>query len=209
MSTKDYDYEFKIAIVGDSACGKTCCLRRFLSLKRNSTDYDPFTATTIGYDLEYYHEHFGSGGDLVRITIIDTGGSERFRALIPGIYRAVVAVVIMYDITRPETFQSACVYWVPLIQKMIPTKVTILLAGNKCELNEDRKVPQLVASEFAQNNGFLFFETSAHYNINIKNAFDTLALRAYTKHKTFVGSSDVVVSVAATNEKKKEILCCK
>eukprot|EP01083_Nonionella_stella_P272006 922148_1 len=100
MSTRsNHDHLLKLLLVGDTGVGKTCLLMSF-----TSEEYDPDTRSTIGVDLKVKIVHVR--GKKIKLTIWDTAGQERFRTLTSAYYRGAQGVILVYDITRKETFDN-------------------------------------------------------------------------------------------------------
>ncbi len=110
----------------------------------------------------------------VRFEIWDTAGQERYRSLAPMYYRGATAAVVVYDITKKESFAGAK-SWVKELKRRGEDNVVIALAGNKCDMETKRKVETEDAVSFADQSGLIFMETSALNNTNIKELFLALA----------------------------------
>lgn len=110
----------------------------------------------------------------VRFEIWDTAGQERYRSLAPMYYRGATAAVVVYDITKKESFAGAK-SWVKELKRRGEDNVVIALAGNKCDMETKRKVETEDALTFADQSGLIFMETSALNNTNIKELFLALA----------------------------------
>jgi small GTP-binding protein len=189
----DYDYVFRIALVGESNTGKTTSMRRILSLKNpNHAAFDPDTDITIGVDMGFYSEYFGPQKDRVQIILVDTAGSEKYRSLAQNFFRLASSIVLMYDVTDRYSFDQIKDYWFPEVMKHFSydeekmETLTVMLIGNKTDLiekkNQKRQVPYSTAFDFADEKGILFVETSALSGPNsVRTAFDTLANRTYQK----------------------------
>lgn len=94
---KDYDYLFKLVLIGDSGVGKSCLLLRFAD--------DAFTEsyiTTIGVDFRFRTIEIDN--KVVKLQIWDTAGQERFRTITSAYYRGADGIVMVYDSTDRESF---------------------------------------------------------------------------------------------------------
>ena len=112
-------------------------------------------------------------GKKVKLQIWDTAGQERFKNITASYYRGGNGIVLIYDITDRESFQSLnC--WLIDIEKNANKNVKIILIGNNCDLEDKREVSYQEGKDFAQNNNMLFFEVSAKNNTNINEAFKSL-----------------------------------
>ena len=112
-------------------------------------------------------------GKKVKLQIWDTAGQERFKNITASYYRGGNGILLIYDITDRESFQSLnC--WLIEIEKNANKNVKIILIGNNCDLEDKREVSYQEGKDFAQNNNMLFFEVSAKNNTNINEAFESL-----------------------------------
>ena len=119
----------------------------------------------------------------VKFEIWDTAGQERYRSLAPMYYRGAAAAVVVYDITKRDSFNGAR-SWIKELQKSRDMNVVIALAGNKCDMESKRRVEVEEAQAYAQENGLIFMETSAKENINVRNLFKEIALKLPTEAPT-------------------------
>eukprot|EP01084_Bolivina_argentea_P229616 387500_1 len=165
MSTRsNHDHLLKLLLVGDTGVGKTCLLMSF-----TSEEYDPDTRSTIGVDLKVKIVHVR--GKKIKLTIWDTAGQERFRTLTSAYYRGAQGVILVYDITRKETFDNI-LEWLKEVD-IFTTKENVIkvLVGNKIDLDKSRKVSRNDGSEFARQYNMLFFEASAKTKLGVQDAF--------------------------------------
>lgn len=167
MSTKTYDYLFKLLLIGDSGVGKTCILFRFSENNFNTT-----FISTIGIDFKI--RTIELDGKKIKLQIWDTAGQERFRTITTAYYRGAMGIMLVYDITQEKSFENIK-NWIRNIEENASTDVEKMLLGNKCELNEKRQVTKERGEQLAVEYGIKFFETSAKNSINVEEAFNTLA----------------------------------
>ena len=157
------DYSYKIIIIGDSNVGKTTLLNSLITGK-----YIHQT-TTIGVDFKTKNVTVGDTD--IKLKIWDTAGQERFRTIVNTFYRHAQAIIIVYDITNLESFESIHRWLNDCIDILgIDTlkNIPIILVGNKSDLIVERKVSIDYAQEVANNLGFLLVETNAK-NIELVN----------------------------------------
>ena len=159
-----YTYLFKYIIVGDSSVGKSCLLLQFTD-QRFKAAHD----LTIGVE-------FGSRtiqvdpNNSVKLQIWDTAGQESFRSITRSYYRGAICALLVYDITRKYTFQNL-VRWLEEMLEHAYSRMTIILVGNKKDLESEREVSYEEGAEFAKKNKLIFFETSAKTAENVDAAF--------------------------------------
>ena len=122
----EYDYLFKLIIIGDSGIGKSCLLNRFAD--------DIFTdsyISTIGVDFKI--RTIEVNGRLCKLQIWDTAGQERFRTITSSYYRGAHGIILVFDITNPESFAN-CEMWLTEVQRYATDQVKIILVGTKSDL---------------------------------------------------------------------------
>ncbi|SMN18567.1 similar to Saccharomyces cerevisiae YFL038C YPT1 Rab family GTPase, involved in the ER-to-Golgi step of the secretory pathway [Maudiozyma saulgeensis] len=163
----EYDYLFKLLLIGNSGVGKSCLLLRF-SDDTYSNDY----ISTIGVDFKIKTVELE--GKTVKLQIWDTAGQERFRTITSSYYRGSHGIIIVYDITDQESFNGVKM-WLQEIDRYATSTVLKLLVGNKCDLTDKRIVEFDIAKEFADANNMPFLETSALDSTNVEEAFLTMA----------------------------------
>ena len=112
-------------------------------------------------------------GKSVEIQIWDTPGHVRFRNIISSYYRGADGIMLVYDITDLESFQSLN-SWLIEIEKNAPKDIYKILIGNKCDLEIERKVTVEQGTDFAAKYGMQFFETSSKQSINVSDSFITM-----------------------------------
>lgn len=113
--------------------------------------------------------------------IWDTAGQERYRSLTTQYYRGAVGALLVYDITKPETFES-CEQWLSELREHADYKIVVYLVGNKSDLNHMRKVEKDVANQFAARNDMTSVETSALNANGVEVAFHQLTTDIYKLH---------------------------
>ena len=162
----DYDYLLKILIIGNSGVGKSCLLVRFAD-----DIYQENYIATIGVDFKI--KTLDVDEKNVKLQIWDTAGQDRFRNITASYYRGAAGIAIVYDITDPDSFNNIN-SWLIEVEKNASKSVYKILIGNKCDLEEKRKVTFEQGKEFADTNGMKFFETSAKNAHNVEDSFVTM-----------------------------------
>jgi Ras-related protein Rab-1A len=163
----DYDYLFKIIIVGDTGVGKSCVLLRFVD--------EAFTdsyISTIGVDFKI--KTIELDGKTIKLQLWDTAGQERFRTITSSYYRGTNGVVLVYDVTDITSFNSIK-QWLSEVERYASPNTLKLLIGNKSDLNHKRVIPYEQGLAYAKDLDIPFIETSAKNNNGIKEAFETMA----------------------------------
>ncbi|KAJ2614821.1 ras GTPase [Coemansia sp. RSA 1365] len=173
----EYDYLFKLLLIGDSGVGKSCLLLRFAD-----DTYTESYISTIGVDFKI--RTIELDGKTVKLQIWDTAGQERFRTITSSYYRGAHGIIVVYDVTDSETFGNVK-QWLQEIDRYASEGVNKLLVGNKSDL--ERSVDFTEASEFAESLSIPFLETSAKNSSNVEKAFMTMAKQI----KDRMGASNV------------------
>lgn len=158
----------KLVLLGEAAVGKSSLVLRFVS-----NDFQENKEPTIG--AAFLTQKCTIGDRTIKYEIWDTAGQERFASLAPMYYRNAQAALVVYDITKPASFIKAR-HWVKELHEQASKDITIALVGNKYDLVADendaddslRKVCVEEGRALAEEEGLLFFETSAKtlYNVN-------------------------------------------
>ncbi|QLQ80079.1 hypothetical protein HG537_0D00790 [Torulaspora globosa] len=180
----DYDYLFKIVLIGDSGVGKSNLLSRF-----TTNDFNMESKSTIG--VEFATRTIEVEGKKIKAQIWDTAGQERYRAITSAYYRGAVGALIVYDISKPSSYEN-CNHWLTELRENADDNVAVGLIGNKSDLDHLRAVPTDEARNFAQENRLLFTETSALKSENVELAFRELITAIYqmvSKHQVDLGES--------------------
>ncbi|KAL0915150.1 hypothetical protein M5K25_015549 [Dendrobium thyrsiflorum] len=162
----EYDYLFKIVLIGDSGVGKSNILSRFT---RNEFSLD--SKSTIG--VEFATKTLQIEGKMVKAQIWDTAGQERYRAITSAYYRGAVGAFLVYDITKRQTFENIQ-RWLRELRDHADSNIVIMMAGNKSDLKHLRAISTEDAQLMAEKEGLSFLETSALEAINIDKAFETI-----------------------------------
>ncbi|XP_016086973.1 ras-related protein Rab-3D-like [Sinocyclocheilus grahami] len=163
---QNFDYMFKLLIIGNSSVGKTSFLFRYAD--------DTFTSafvSTVGIDFKV--KTVFRNNKRIKLQIWDTAGQERYRTITTAYYRGAMGFLLMYDITNQDSF-NAVQDWATQIKTYSWDNAQVILVGNKCDLEDDRLVPAEDSQRLAQELGFQFFEASAKDNINVKQVFECL-----------------------------------
>jgi len=164
---RDYDYLFKLVLIGDSGVGKSCLLLRFAD--------DAFTESyisTIGVDFRFRTVKIDQ--KTVKLQIWDTAGQERFRTITSAYYRGAGGIIMVYDVTSGDSFEHVN-DWLKEVNRYASEGTCKLLVGNKSDRTTDKVVTAEQAKEYADDLGIAFLETSAKSAQNVEEAFLTMA----------------------------------
>jgi len=166
MDVKVKTKSHKVVMIGDSFVGKTSILDMYINNKFEETK------PSIGAMHQFYKIKLNSGEE-VNLDLWDTAGQERFRSVVPMYYKGAKAILIVFDVTSPDSFEGAK-NWVKEIESNIST-ILLLLVGNKIDLSDKRKVSYETAKNFANLKQIQYFECSAKTNTGIRDLFYTAA----------------------------------
>jgi len=170
-SDDEYDYLFKVVLIGDSGVGKSNLLSRFT---RNEFNLE--SKSTIG--VEFATRSIQVDGKTIKAQIWDTAGQERYRAITSAYYRGAVGALLVYDIAKHITYENVN-RWLKELRDHADSNIVIMLVGNKSDLRHLRAVPTEEAKSFAAESGLSFIETSALDASNVESAFQTILTEIY------------------------------
>ncbi|KAK9325443.1 ras family-domain-containing protein [Lipomyces orientalis] len=166
-SSRNYDILIKLLLIGDSGVGKSCLLLRF-----SEDSFTPSFITTIGIDFKI--RTIDLDGKRIKMQIWDTAGQERFRTITTAYYRGAMGILLVYDVTDEKSFNNIR-NWFSNVEQHASEGVNKLLIGNKCDWEEKRAVSTEQGKALANELGIPFIEASAKANINVEEAFVSLA----------------------------------
>ena len=158
---------YKVLLLGDTTVGKTCFL-----LKYTDKTFQEVHMSTIGLDYRLKSMTLKNGKN-VKLQIWDTAGQDRFRAITKNYYKSANGIILIYDVTSLVTYENVK-SWISQIREEAPPNVVIFIAGNKIDMEEERKVNTEDGKRLADEYGFPFYETSAKEDININETFEDL-----------------------------------
>ncbi|VDD79908.1 unnamed protein product [Mesocestoides corti] len=168
-----YSYMFKYIIIGDTGVGKSCLLLQFTDKR-----FQPVHDLTIG--VEFGARMITLDGKQIKLQIWDTAGQETFRSITRSYYRGAAGALLVYDITRRDTFLHLAP-WLEDAKQNSSSNMVIMLIGNKSDLESRRSVRKEEGEAFAREHGLIFLETSAKTAANVEEAFIETARSIYEK----------------------------
>ena len=195
MSNLDeYDFLFKLIIVGDSNVGKTNIMSKYIHNKFNYT-----SKATIG--VEFGTKIVTIDNKKIKAQIWDTAGQERYKSITSAYYKGAKGALIVYDITNKSTFESVD-KWVQDLNSYGDKNLTLLLVGNKSDLEDKRQIVKEDGEEKAKSFNLGFIETSACSGDNIDQAFDIMLKEVLKK---YVVENDINDELEASGGKNIEL----
>jgi Ras-related protein Rab-1A len=202
MTTKkkepEYDFMFKLVLIGNSGVGKTCLLLRFAD-----DNFIDSYISTIGVDFRF--RTITLDNKKIKLQIWDTAGQERFRTITSAYYRGADGLILVYDVSSRDSF-NAIEEWLADVDRYVEDKVVKIILGNKADLKE-REVDSDEAQQFCDKLGLEYFETSAKTADNVDAIFNHMA------HK-LIGINTIKpkkipeIIVVDPNYNKKKSSCC-
>ena len=206
---EDKPESIKITLLGSPGVGKTCIIRRYIS----NYFEENYTSTTV----TYFQKIITRDNKHYQLDVWDTAGQEKFRSLGRNFYKDSFIVILVYDITRIDSFEGLKKIWYPDLLQYGEKNPIIAVVGNKCDRYEE---PDIVnedeARKFAEEIKAQYMIVSAKNNINIQNLFSKLVDLYFDPNcqedvaikKSQRRNSTKLVNNNNTNEEKKKKGCC-
>ena len=202
----EYDMIVKMVLIGDSSVGKTNIMSKFLK-----NEFREDSRATVG--VEFGSKIFNVDKYKVKTQIWDTAGQERYRAVTNAYYKGAKGAFIVYDITRKETFDSV-EKWYYDLKNSGDKNLTIMLIGNKSDLENQRQVSKENGEEKAKSFQLAFMEMSALSGENLEKGFNLLVNEIFNKSKSelqkndYLNLGDTVEEIELKNKDDNEKKCC-
>ena len=204
-------YKLKIILIGDSGVGKTSLLSRYMD-----EPFIPNKPCTINADFKIKSIKIDQLTS-AQITIWDTCGQEKYRAMTKQYFKDAHGIILMFDVCDKRSFADLNI-WLEEIKKNMPKDdVSIVLCGNKIDL-KFRNISFEDANNFAKNNGLTYSETPSKEGINIEVAFENVTKEIIEKmNKKNKINNDYTGKVSLNNncefrgkelKREKEVKCC-
>ena len=200
----------KLVFIGDSGVGKTCIISRFTQgIFENNVN------STRG--ASYSNKIIDVNGTPLSLDIWDTAGQETYKSLTKYFYKGAKMALLVYDITRKESFDSIKSFWYDQIKEFGDEGVILGIVGNKCDMYDEEAVPEQEAREYAKSIGAIFQLTSAQNNSGINELFKNIGAK-YLDPNTKIeepepGQNNIIINahdhIQKDNEQKKKKSCCK
>ena len=184
MEKESYEFLFKLILIGDSSVGKSNILLQYLKGR-----FDANSKATVG--VEFGTKNIEINNKKIKIQIWDTAGQERYRSITSAYYRGAKGAFIVYDITRKETFDNID-KWVADLKNNGDDNISIVLIGNKSDLDERREVSKEEGVQKSEEFKTAFMETSALNGDNVDKAFDELIEQIYQNNCSMIDDGDKV-----------------
>ena len=168
---ENYEVMFKVVLIGDMKVGKTNIVSRYIK-----NEFNKDSMSTIG--VEFGSKELVIEGHNVKVQIWDTAGQEKYKSITNAYYKGAKGAFVVYDITNKNSFDNAD-NWLNNLRASADKKCSIILIGNKSDLEDKREVSIEQGEEKAKNSEIAFMETSALSGDNIYKAFEMMINEAY------------------------------
>jgi len=193
-NSSNYQYIFKLILIGNSGVGKSCILQRYMKHTFQET-----YKCTIGVD--FLMKSLIINGKTVKLQLWDTAGQEKYKSMVSSYYRGANVALIIFDLTNHISF-DALPSWIENYYKNGPEQKNIILIGNKKDLEVERQVTQEEAETFAETNNMIYFETSAKDGENIDYVFNYAAEKLL---EFYSGNNEAILKRQLTPNNEKQI----
>ena len=195
-----FDLKYKIMVIGESKVGKTSLIKRY-----TKDEFGGVYLTTVGVDFQ--DKIIEIENKKVRLQVWDSAGQERFRNVTKKYFQSTNGLLVVYDITDKESFKKIG-FWLDSIKNYAPENAKYILVGNKCDLDNERKVSFEEGENYAKEKNIKFFESSAKENTNVNKLFFYLANEIYQDDKTKgKDNKDNGIKLETENKKGKKKCC--
>ncbi|XP_062943657.1 ras-related protein Rab-17 [Cynocephalus volans] len=158
---------FKLVLLGSGSVGKSSLALRYVKNDFRSA------LPTVG--CAFFTKVVDLGAESLKLEIWDTAGQEKYHSVCHLYFRGANAALLVYDITRKDSFHKAQQWLQDLEKEFCPGEVVLMLVGNKTDLSAEREVTLQEGQEFAESKRLLFMETSAKLNHQVTEVFSAVA----------------------------------
>ena len=197
----------KAVLLGESGVGKTCIIARFINNTFENNIMSTTGASYAGKTMAF--EEFGV--QCIKFEIWDTAGQEKYRSLTKIFYKDAAVAILVYDITRKESYEELKNYWYNQLKECSPSNIVIGIAANKCDLYDNEQVSEDEARKFADEIGAVFKLTSANTNTGIEDLFKTIGCKVLDPNYSEDDESNqkkMNIKIDNDKTKKKKKGCC-
>ena len=196
--SKNIDLQYKLLVLGESSVGKTSLLMRYAEDKFEST------VQTIGVDFK--NKYIIYNNKRIQLELWDTAGQERFKGIAKNYFHAANGVILVFDITNKDSFNKLK-YWIDEGKTNVGQDTEIIIAENKVDLENERKVNKDTINEFGKKMGFEILETSAKTGQGVDEIFKRLVSRLYSNKKIGKVKDDNSTKMAGSGKDQKKDKC--
>ena len=195
----------KVALVGGSGVGKTCIIERFT---KDTFDEEKESTLTSSYSEKKIN--FKDYNKTISFDIWDTAGQEAYRSLAKNFYNNASIGILVYDITRKNTFEDIQTFWSKELINNGEENMVLALVGNKSDLIAQEDIKEEEAKKYAESINALFILTSCKESIGIDELFYRCGVQ-YLANKDMIKvkpKDNFVLNYNKNDDKKKEKKKC-
>ena len=196
----------QLGTLGDSGVGKSNLSSVYVNNK-----FDPEMIATIGFNclIKDTTIKVNNIEKKIKIKIWDTAGQEKFKSISVQYIKNCIGILLVYSIDDRNSLNNLENWIKDIKDKTNYEKVPLILIGNKCDLEDERKVSKEEGEKFALKYNIKFFECSAKNNINVNQAFESLINEVVENYQDeFISENDKGIKIEENNDKTKKEGCC-
>lgn len=171
----EYDYIYKILLIGDSGVGKSSILVRF-----TDNVFSNNFVSTIGVDFRV--KTIEIDGAIIKLQIWDTAGQERFKTITNSYYRGSNGAIVVFDLADRDSFENLD-YWFNDLKSYSKENIPVIIVGNKSDLLNEQQVTKEEAEKYAKEKNCNFYATSSKDSVNIFKIFEVIAAKIKKQNK--------------------------
>ena len=204
LSENYFDEKIKIMIIGETRVGKTSLISKYCKNEFSGGQY----LSTIGIDFQIKNLKINS--KKIRLQIWDTAGEERFRNIAKNYFQSSDGFLVVYDIANNESFETLD-YWIEEIKANSQELSKMILVGNKCDKEKERKIQKEDGKAYAKKKQIKFYEVSAKDGTNVNEVFEILVkdiLKSYSPSENLKKRGSRMLSVPIPQQQNKKSNCC-
>lgn len=197
-----YDIQYKIIILGDSNVGKTSIINRYCQGLFSEPDI------TIG--VNFQQKFITMDGKKLKLAIWDTAGQEKYRTMTKSFYRNIQGVILVYDVTCPESLSNLEKFWIQELEASATNAYQVMLVANKIDLRESASeefVSTQMGEEVARKHATLFVEASAKSAEGVQNAFEELVMRIMKEGQPTETQQSTTKNLTENNDASSDYYC--
>ena len=172
MSSENQNKTTKVVLIGDSGVGKTCIISRFIS-----NEFEKELDSTDGASYGTKELFLPKLKKKIILDIWDTAGQERYKSLTKFFYKDAQIIIMVYDITKKNSFENLKNQWYKEIQELSEKNYILAIVGNKSDLYETEQISEKEAREFAESINAIYELTSAQNNSGIQQLFEDVGMK--------------------------------
>ena len=194
--------KYKVVLVGETHTGKTAIIQRIVNDRFEDNYESTMVASTLSTQVDL------EDGRKVKFEIWDTAGQEKYRSINKIFYKDASIVIMVYDITKRNTYEEIKNYWYNQIVTMCNKNPIIAIVGNKSDLYIREEVKEKEAKEYAKEIGAVFQLTSCLRSEGIRELMQAIGLKALGEIEQKESHEQGGIDISKEKKEKKD-KCCK